>query len=148
MKKVLLIPSIHEKNGNSELLCLAFAQETREAGHAAELVSLREKTIHVCRGCHTCVKTGKSCVQKDDTEELIEKALAADVLVLAPHLLYVCQRSAESLSRPFHRRGTSHMPVPGKVSLSSHRSHCPQHIDIRTHLKTVSKKFDGFQGWR
>ena len=27
-------------------------------------------------------------------------------------------------------------------------SHCPQHIQIRTHLKTVSQKFDGFQGWR
>lgn len=84
MKKVLLIPSTHGENGYSELLCQAFSQGTQEAGRAADLVSLREKTIHVCRGCHTCVKTGKGCVQKDDTEELIEKPLAADVLVLAP----------------------------------------------------------------
>lgn len=26
--------------------------------------------------------------------------------------------------------------------------HCPQHIHIRTHLTEISKKFDGFQGWR
>ena len=27
-------------------------------------------------------------------------------------------------------------------------SNCPQHLPIRTHLKTVSQRFDGFQGWR
>ena len=26
--------------------------------------------------------------------------------------------------------------------------HCPQHIEITRHLKEISEKFDGFQGWR
>ena len=49
MKKVLIISATPVKNGNSELLCGAFAQGATAAGHRVETVHLREKQISFCR---------------------------------------------------------------------------------------------------
>lgn len=59
MKKVLIFSSTPLKNGNSELLCQAFAQGAEEAGHQVEIVNIREKQINFCRGCEACIKTRK-----------------------------------------------------------------------------------------
>ena len=69
MKKVLIISSSPRKNSNSEALCLAFADGAREAGREVEIVSLRDKTIHFCRGCFACQKTQK-CVIDDDASRI------------------------------------------------------------------------------
>lgn len=47
-----------------------------------EKVNLRELKIGYCKACYGCRGTG-ACVQKDDMESLLEKMVAADVLVLA-----------------------------------------------------------------
>ena len=39
-------------------------------------------------------------------------------------------------------------PVTGCIGCRQCEAACPQHLPIRTHLKTVSQRFDGFQGWR
>lgn len=70
-------------------MCGEFSRGAVEAGHQAEIVYLREKTVSFCRGCHACVKTGKGCVQKDDMTELIEKVQQADVSVLATPICFM-----------------------------------------------------------
>ena len=82
MKKVLVISASGRKGGNSDLLCDQFAKGAREAGHEVEKVRLAEKKIGFCTGCYACQKKHK-CVQKDDANELVEKMLAADSIVLA-----------------------------------------------------------------
>ena len=82
MKNILILSSSPRKGGNSQTLCEQFAQGAREAGHTVEMISLREKSIHCCTGCLACLQTG-ACVQKDDTAEILDKMLAADVIVLA-----------------------------------------------------------------
>lgn len=89
MKHILVLSSTPVKGGNSELLCKAFADGAAEAGHQVELIPLREKEIHFCRGCEACVKTGKGCVQKDDMAALIEKAIQADVLVFGTPIYFM-----------------------------------------------------------
>ena len=79
---VLVINGSPRAKGNSDLLCEAFIRGAEEAGHQAEKISLREKEIHPCRACYACFRTGR-CVQRDDMEEVLEQAAAADVLVLA-----------------------------------------------------------------
>ena len=82
MKKVLIISASPRKGGNSDLLCDEFARGAAEAGHAVEKVRLAEKQVGFCQGCYACQKL-KKCFQNDDANELVEKMLAADVIVLA-----------------------------------------------------------------
>lgn len=80
-KKVLILSSSPRKGGNSDLLCDRFASGAKESGNEVEKIFLRDRTINFCHGCMACMKTGK-CVQKDDMAEILDKMLAADVLVL------------------------------------------------------------------
>ena len=80
MKKVLVISGTPRLQGNSEVLCEKFAEGAKEAGNSVEMISLRGKKIGFCTGCYAC-QSGK-CPFMDDTQAIIEKMLAADVLVL------------------------------------------------------------------
>ena len=81
-KKILIISSSPRKGGNSDLLCDEFMKGARGAGHDVEKVRLAEKRIGYCRGCGVCHDT-HACLQKDDMEELLDKLLEADAIVLA-----------------------------------------------------------------
>ena len=82
MKKILVISASPRKGGNSDLLCDQFAKGAREAGHEVEKIRLAEKKVGYCTGCYACQKLHK-CVQQDDANELVEKMLSADSIVLA-----------------------------------------------------------------
>ncbi len=82
MKNVLVISASPRKGGNSDLLCDQFARGAVEAGHMVEKIRLAEKNVGFCTGCYACQKL-KRCVQDDDANELVEKMLSADVIVLA-----------------------------------------------------------------
>jgi len=81
-KKVLVLSSSPRRGGNSDVLCDEFAKGAMEAGHQTEKIFLRNKNINYCTGCGSCFK-GKSCSQKDDMNELLEKMIASDVIVMA-----------------------------------------------------------------
>jgi multimeric flavodoxin WrbA len=81
-KNILVISASGRKGGNSDLLCDQFAKGAAEAGHRVEKVRLAEKSIGYCTGCYACQKLHK-CVQSDDANDLVEKMLAADTIVLA-----------------------------------------------------------------
>lgn len=82
MKKVLIISSSPRKGGNSDLLCDEFARGAAETGHEVEKIRLAEKKVGYCTGCYACRKL-KKCAQNDDANDLVEKMLSADVIVLA-----------------------------------------------------------------
>lgn len=82
-KKVLLISSSPRRGGNSELLCDQFMAGAQEAGNEAEKIVLSEKRIGYCRACNSCRRNGGSCVQTDDAAEIVDKMIAADVIVMA-----------------------------------------------------------------
>ena len=82
MKKILIISASPRKGGNSDLLCDEFARGASSAGHEVEKIRLAEKKIGFCIGCYACRKFNR-CFQQDDANEVIEKMLSADVIVLA-----------------------------------------------------------------
>ena len=82
MSKVLILSSSPRKNGNSDLLCQAFARGALEAGHDVTTIRVAEKKIGYCTGCYACHEL-KHCVQKDDASAVLASMMAADVLVLA-----------------------------------------------------------------
>ena len=81
-KRVLILSGSPRKGGNSDLLCDEFARGAREAGHQVEKIRVQEQKIAPCLACYGCRGTGM-CVQKDDMAAILEKMVAADVLVLA-----------------------------------------------------------------
>ena len=84
MKKVLIISASPRKGGNSDTLCNKFMFGAREAGHDVEKIFLRDKKINYCVGCGLCTTNDyTACSQKDDMDEILEKMLAANVIVLA-----------------------------------------------------------------
>lgn len=81
-KKILIISASPRKNGNSDILCDEFARGAIESGHEVEKIRLAEKDIGYCTGCYVCKKLGKCC-KKDDANEIVEKMLSAESIVLA-----------------------------------------------------------------
>ncbi len=81
-KKVLILSASFRKGGNSDTLCDRFAEGARAAGHEVEKIFLNAKKIGYCRGCGVCNTTHR-CVQKDDMEEILNKMVEADVIVMA-----------------------------------------------------------------
>lgn len=77
MQKVLFI-SWSPKKGNTDLL-ISYVCEQLEWDE--EIILLREKNIHHCLWCWFCAK-GTGCAIKDDMQEIQQKMLAADVIVL------------------------------------------------------------------
>lgn len=90
-KKVLIISSSPRRGGNSDLLCDQFISGAQEAGHHTEKIFLKDRKINYCRGCGTCFNGGKSCPQKDNMANILDKMIAADVIVMAtPVYFYTC----------------------------------------------------------
>ena len=82
-KNVLVLSSSPRRGGNSDLLCDQFVIGATESGHRVEKIFLKDKKINYCTGCGTCFNRDKSCPQKDDMTEILEKMVAADVIVMA-----------------------------------------------------------------
>ncbi len=88
MKKVLIISSSPRKNGNSQALCVQFAEGAKESGNQVHLIRLAEKKIGFCYACDGCMRNGGTCVQKDDMAEILNLFQEADVLVLATPIYF------------------------------------------------------------
>ena len=84
---VLVISSSPRKKGNSDVLCDEFVKGATDAGHQVEKIFLREKNIHYCTGCGVCYNQ-KKCSQKDDMAGLLDKMVAADVIVMASPIYF------------------------------------------------------------
>ncbi|HUI45205.1 MAG TPA: flavodoxin family protein [Nitrospirota bacterium] len=82
-KKVLIVSASPRKGGNSDLLCDQFMQGAIEAENRVEKIFLRDKRINHCMACGACQGNGGKCVQKDDMAEVLDKMMAADVIVMA-----------------------------------------------------------------
>lgn len=96
-KKVLVFSASPRRGGNSDMLCDEFIRGARESGHETEKIFLKDKHIQYCTGCGVC-NTTSQCVQKDDMAEIIDKMVAADVLVFAtPVYFYTMDAQMKTL---------------------------------------------------
>lgn len=82
-KTILVLSSSPRRSGNSDLLCDQFVAGAKDAGHEAEKIFLKDKKINYCQGCGACLNGANRCPQKDDMGEVLEKMIAADVIVMA-----------------------------------------------------------------
>ena len=94
--KVLAINGSPRKNGNTALLLHEALVPLREAGWEVETVQLGGKKIQGCRGCEKCAefKNGRCVFDNDMLNELLQKMLAADAMILGTPC-YFTDMSAE-----------------------------------------------------
>ena len=94
--KVLAINGSPRKNGNTALLLHEALAPLRGAGWDVESVQLGGKKIQGCRGCGKCaeLKNGRCVFDNDMLNELLQKMLAADAMILGTPC-YFTDMSAE-----------------------------------------------------
>lgn len=80
--KVIVINGSPRTGGNCDALCDMFLKGAKEAGCETEKVNLANLKLSPCTACYACRKTGK-CIQKDGMDELLEKLIQSDVILLA-----------------------------------------------------------------
>ena len=80
--KVIAISGSPRLGGNSDVLCDEFLKGAKEAECEVEKISLTKIKLSPCCACYACGKTGK-CIQKDGMEEVLEKLIQSDVILLA-----------------------------------------------------------------
>jgi hypothetical protein len=78
------------QTSKTELILQKFLEGARRAGASAETIYLRKHRVEHCLGCFSCwLKTPGRCVQPDDmTNELIDRYLEADLVVLASPIYF------------------------------------------------------------
>ncbi|WP_295640926.1 flavodoxin family protein [uncultured Mailhella sp.] len=88
-KNILILNGSPRMKGNTAMLCDAFAEGAKSAGHTVTRFDLQKMNIHGCLGC---VKGGKApaapCVQKDDMLQIYPAYKEADIVVLASPMYY------------------------------------------------------------
>jgi len=81
--KVLAFAGSPRRHGNSEtLLDWMLGSMVGDADVTIEKIALSEANINPCNGCNACEKLNM-CVQRDGMDEIHDKILAADIIILA-----------------------------------------------------------------
>jgi multimeric flavodoxin WrbA len=87
-QNVLVISASPRRGGNSDTLCGQFMRGAKESGHQVEKIFLKDKKINYCMACEGCQRNGGTCIQKDDMAEVLDKMMAANVIVMATPVYY------------------------------------------------------------
>jgi multimeric flavodoxin WrbA len=82
MKLVAVLGSPHGMQGNTAAVLKSVMNAASAKGTLTKTFSLTDYTIHPCKGCATCSKTGK-CVIDDDFATILKSMLDADGIILA-----------------------------------------------------------------
>ena len=82
-KNILILSGSPRKGGNSDTLCDEFMRGAQEAGHSVEKICVQGKKVAPCLACYYCKDHAGECVIKDNMKEILDKMLAADVIVLS-----------------------------------------------------------------
>ena len=90
MKKVLILTSSPNADGNSNTMAAAFEEAARKKGAAVTRLDMNTVQGTGCRGCMACKKTSDKCVLKSDKcvlkdgiSEVLDALRDTDVLVMA-----------------------------------------------------------------
>ena len=82
MKFVAINGSPHGLKGNTGKLLTSFIAAAEDQGAKVQTFNLHEYSIHPCRGCEVCSKTG-TCAIRDDVAEIQDAMRGSDGIILA-----------------------------------------------------------------
>ncbi len=82
MSKIIILKASPRKNGNSNTLAAAFAEEAKKVGASITEYDVTNMEIAGCRSCCGCMTKG-ACVFHDDFEQVAKALCDADSIVIA-----------------------------------------------------------------
>ncbi|MCD1295289.1 iron-sulfur protein [Methanocella sp. CWC-04] len=82
MKVIGILSSPRGKNSSTRKLVESAMKGAQEAGAETEMIDITKLNIEYCLGCATCHRKGE-CAQTDDFQEVMDKIMAAEGLVLS-----------------------------------------------------------------
>jgi len=103
MKKVLGISGSMRKKGNTADLVGAILARCEEGGVKTEFISLAGRKILPCLGCEKCKEKKWCVIENDDWNDVIEKVMECDVLVIGSPTYYydVCGHLKNFIDRTY-----------------------------------------------
>ena len=82
--RILGLAGSPRKQGNTDTLLSVLLKAAQEEGAETEKIYLKDHHVKPCVLCEQCHQNGqKSCVLKDDFQLVVEKMVAADVIVIS-----------------------------------------------------------------
>ncbi|MGB4439822.1 MAG: flavodoxin family protein [Sedimentibacter sp.] len=87
--KILGICSSPRLEGNTNYYLSTVLSEAKRLGADTEIISLAGRKISGCNGCYGCVEA-KKCIIEDDFQEIFNKIVEADGLLLASPVYHSC----------------------------------------------------------
>lgn len=121
--KVLLLNGSPHREGCTYTALKEIADTLESCGVGAEIVWLGIQPVAPCVACMNCVKTGR-CIRKDDiVNELLEKAEAADGIILGSPVHYAAASGQITTvcDRLFFGKGNIFKAKPGAAIVSCRR---------------------------
>ena len=100
MSKYCILMASPRLNGNTAELLKPFISELEKNGNTVEYITLADKNIQPCKGCYACqnVEGEYGCVQKDDTESIMNSIIESDCVVYAtPIYTWYCTAPMKAL---------------------------------------------------
>lgn len=86
--EIIVLQGSPNREGSTAMLADEFARGAREAGHAVERIDVAHEDIRPCAGCVACGYGARPCVQRDAMAGILDRVLAADMVVFATPLYY------------------------------------------------------------
>ena len=88
--KILTLHGGARKKGNTATAAGIVESALRSMGHEVESIFLFNKDIKACLACGKCKENPESvaCVQKDDASDILEKMVAADLILFTSPLYF------------------------------------------------------------
>jgi multimeric flavodoxin WrbA len=101
--KVLGISGSMRKKGNTSILVREILGRCEESGIRTEFISLSGKKISPCLGCEKCKEKKWCVIENDDWDEVMQKVLKCDVLVIGSPTYYfdVCGHLKNFIDRTY-----------------------------------------------
>ena len=153
--KVLMLNGSPREHGNIALAFQEMEQVFRENGVEVENILLGRKDIRGCIACETCRKN-KKCIFDDIVNELAEKFLEADGLVIGSPVYYGSANGTlmSALQRLFYSTSFDKSMKVGASVVSARRSGCTATFDELNKFFTLcnmpiatSQYWNNIYGW-
>ena len=81
--KILAINGSHRVGQNTDYLINEALSAAAELGAETEVIELSEKNVEYCTGCNRCLFKPECSIKDDDMEEIKQKMLEADGIIVA-----------------------------------------------------------------